>query len=167
MVYSGDFVYSGKNNAEMDALKEALQIRLIERLREDESGVYTPGVSQSTSKYPQPRYSFIIRFGCAPQNVDILVASTLDEINKLKKNGPPQVNVDKWRAEEKTNWKTTIQSNDFWISYMTGQLENGEDLHQINRQLSVVNQLVPADVQQAAAQYLGGNNFIKLVLLPE
>ena len=167
MVYSGGFVYSGKNNAEMDALKEALQIRLIERLREDESGVYTPGVSQSTSKYPQPRYSFTIRFSCAPQNVDKLVASTLDEINKLKKEGPSQVNVDKWKAEEKTGWKTTIQSNDFWISYMTGQLENGEDLHQINRQLSVVNQLVPADVQQAAAQYLGGNNFIKLVLLPE
>ena len=167
MVFSGDFAYTQENNTKLDALKEALQIRLIERLREDESGVYTPGVSASTSKYPQSRYSFIIRFGCAPQNVDKLIASTLDEINKLKNDGPPQVNIDKWRAEEKTSWKTTIRSNDFWIDYLTGQLENEEDLRKIYTHLSVIDQIKPADVEQAAAQYLSGNNYIKLVLLPK
>ena len=56
LVYSGKYDYSPENNVTMDAMKEALEIRLLQRLREDESGVYSPGVQENTSLQPQQRY---------------------------------------------------------------------------------------------------------------
>jgi len=167
LVYTGKFDYSPENDVKMDALKETLEIRLLERLREEESGVYSPGVQENTTILPQQRYSFIVHFGCAPQNVDKLIASTLDEINKLKTDGPPQGNVDKWRAEDKTSFEPQLKTNSFWLGYLSGQLQNGQSFNEINHYNSLVDSVKPDDVKTMAGKYLGGENYIKLVLMPE
>jgi len=167
LVFSGKFDYNPEKNIQLNALKEALEIRLLERLREDESGVYSPGVYASSSKLPEQRYSFVIQFGCAPQNVGKLITSTLDEINKLKASGPPQENVSKWLAEENTTAETELKTNKFWLNYITGQLQNGDDLAEIDSELALRQKVTPQGLQQMAAQYLSGDNYIKLVLLPE
>ncbi|RVU02084.1 insulinase family protein [Mucilaginibacter limnophilus] len=167
LVFSGNFDYSFENKLKMDALKETLQIRLLERLREDESGVYSPGVRTYTAKLPKGRFSLIITFGCAPQNIDKLIASTLDEINKIKTNGPSQINVDKFRAETQRGMETAIKTNGFWLGYLNTQLQNEEKLDQINDYTNQLNVITPDDVKIMANTYLTGKNYIKLVLLPE
>jgi len=167
MVYSGDYNFSPENNTRMNALKEVLQIRLIQRLREDESGVYSPSVSVSTSKYPRPRYSFVIRFGCAPQNVEKLVASTIDEIKKIRIEGPPLENVAKWRAEEANTFETTIKTNGFWLGYMTSQLQDNERLNEVFSYKKLMDTVSPEDVKKVADEFLSGDNYIRLVLSPE
>jgi zinc protease len=167
LVFSGKYDYSPENNVKLDAMKEALEIRLLQRLREDESGVYSPGVEESSAKLPQQRYSFVVHFGCAPQNVEKLIASTLDEINKLKTDGPPQENVDKWRAEEKTTMETTLKTNGFWLGYISGQLQNNNDLAEVNSYDQLLDGIKPPDIKAVAAKYLGGENYIRLVLKPE
>ena len=167
LVYTGKYDYSPENNVTMDAMKEALEIRLLQRLREDESGVYSPGVQENTSLQPQQRYSFLIHFGCAPQNVEKLIASTLDEINKLKTDGPLQENIDKWRAEDKTSFEPQLKTNSFWLGYLGGQLQNGLDLDQVNHYNSLLDTVKPGDVKTLAGKYLSGDNYIRLVLMPE
>jgi len=167
LVYTGKYDYSPENNVKMDAMKEALEIRLLQRLREDESGVYSPGVQESTTKLPQQRYSFLIHFGCAPQNVEKLIASTLDEIGKLKTDGPLQENVDKWRAEEKTSFEPQLKTNGFWLGYINGQLQNDQELNQLNNYNNLLDAVKPGDVKTMAGKYLSGDNYIRLILLPE
>jgi zinc protease len=150
----------------MDALKEALQIRVLERLREDESGVYSPGVRFSASKYPQGRYSMVISFGCAPQNADKLVASALDELAKLRQDGPLQQNIDKWRAEAKTAHETEIKTNGFWLGYISGHLQNKEDLHEVDDYSKELDEVTVSRLRDAARKYLSGTNYIRLELLP-
>lgn len=151
----------------MDALKETLQIRLIERLREDEGGVYSPGVRMGLSKLPQGRYSFMVTFGCAPENVEKLIASSLDEIEKIKTDGPAQVHIDKFKAETQRSIETGVKTNGFWMGYFSGQLQNHENLDQINSYITQVNSITPANVKETAIKYLSGKNYIKLVLLPQ
>jgi zinc protease len=148
-------------------MKETLEIRLLQRLREDESGVYSPGVQESTVKLPQQRYSFLVHFGCAPQNVEKLIASTLDEISKLEKDGPLQENVDKWRAEDKTSFEPQLKTNGFWLGYINGQLQTNEPLEQISGYNALVDQVNPEGIKEMAKKYLNGDNYIKLVLMPE
>ncbi|WP_183573603.1 M16 family metallopeptidase [Mucilaginibacter sp. X5P1] len=167
LLYTSKYAYSPENNVKMDALKETLEIRLLERLREDESGVYSPGVQENTVLLPQQRYSFLIHFGCAPQNVEKLIASTLDEIGKLKTDGPLQGNVDKWRAEDKTSFEPQLKTNDFWLGYLNGQLQNGQDLNEVNQYNSLLDTVKPGDVKTMAGKYLSGDNYIRLVLMPE
>jgi len=167
LFFSGNYDYSQENNIKMDALKEVLEIRLLQRLREDESGVYSPGVFDNINKIPQQRYSLIIQFSCAPQNVDKLVASTLDEINKLKTAGPPQENVDKWRAESKTSFEPQLKTNGFWLNYLNRQLQNHENLDQVNHYNELLQNVTSEQLKAEALKYLSGDNFIKLVLKPE
>jgi len=166
LVYTGKYDYSPENNVKMDALKETLEIRLLERLREDESGVYSPGVQESTTKLPQQRYSFLIHFGCAPQNAEKLIASTLDEIGKLEKDGPLQENVDKWRAEDKTTFEPALKTNGFWLGYINGQLQNSEPIEQVSGYNALVDHVNPEGLKEMAKKYLNGDNYIRLVLLP-
>jgi zinc protease len=167
MVFSGPFDYTPYDVVKMDALKETLEIRLLQRLREDESGVYSPGVFLTTVKFPDPRYRFMIQFGCSPQNTAKLIASTLDEIDKLKNSGPLQVNVDKWRAEEKTATETQLKTNGFWLTYLTDQLQNKEDLNEIAGYNGLLEKVTPEELKNMAVGYLSGKNYIQLVLMPE
>lgn len=165
--FSGKFDYSSENKVKLDALKECLEIRLLQRLREDESGVYSPGVFANSAKLPQPHYSFVVQFGCAPQNVNKLIASTLDEISKLKASGPSQENVDKWRVEEKTSMAIQMQNNGFWLNYISSQLQSGDFLGEVNSYNAQLDKITAAAIKEMAEQYLSGDNYIRLVLLPE
>jgi len=167
LVYSGKFDYSQADKIKLDAVREALEIRLLERLREEESGVYSPGVSVSTGKYPESRFSLVIQFGCAPQNVEKLIASATDEVNKLKVLGPPQENVDKWRKEDANTMETELKTNGFWLGYLAEQLQNEEEPGQVDTYAGIRDSVSVHDVKATAAKYLTGDNFIRLVLLPE
>ncbi|HEY0898427.1 MAG TPA: insulinase family protein, partial [Sphingobacteriaceae bacterium] len=53
LMFHGNYDYSDDNNLMLDALKEVLDIKITERLREKESGVYSPGVSVNYNKEPK------------------------------------------------------------------------------------------------------------------
>lgn len=167
LVFSGDYTYNEANNNELDAIAEVLTIKLIERLREDEGGVYGAGARASYSKYPQGRYTLNISFGCGPENVEKLIASTLDEINKIKQNGAQAVDIQKFVAEERRSTETQLKDNGFWLGYLTGQIQNNEDPKQVLGYLESLKKISPEALKEAANKYLSGNNYIRLVLLPE
>ncbi|WP_345949670.1 insulinase family protein [Mucilaginibacter sp. PAMB04274] len=167
LFFTGDFNYTDKEKLQLDALKETLQFRLLERLREEEGGVYTPGAYAGASKVPSPRYSFVITFGCAPQNVDKLIASSLDEVNKLKTQGPPQVNVDKYKAEAQRSHETEVKTNKFWLAYLSGALQNNESLTGLDNYAANLQFITTESLKSTAQKYLNGKNYIRFVLMPE
>ncbi|WP_442587670.1 M16 family metallopeptidase [Pedobacter sp. AW31-3R] len=167
LVFSGKFDYDFESDLKMQALKEALEIRLLERLREEESGVYTPSADVSTTKLPDGRYSLSISFGCAPANVEKLIASAVDELEKLKKDGPAAENIDKFKAEDLHTMETTMKTNEFWLDYLSGQLTNEEPLDQISTYTELIRGITPEGVKEIARKYLTGKNYIRFVHLPE
>lgn len=167
LVFSGKFDYDYTSSLKMRALKEALDIRLLERLREEESGVYTPSAEVSTRKLPDGRYGLSISFSCAPSNVEKLIASAVDEVEKLKKNGPPQENIDKFKAEDLHAMQTTMNTNNFWLDYLSEQLVNEEPLDQISNYKQFINGITAEGVKDIADKYLTGKNYIRFVQLPE
>ncbi|MFI5160712.1 MAG: M16 family metallopeptidase [Sphingobacteriales bacterium] len=167
LVFSGDYDYNDNNNLQLDALNEVLNIKLIERLREKEGGVYSPGVRASHTKLPDGRYSITVYFGCAPANVDKLIAATMEEINKIKQNGPEAVDIQKFQAETTRAIEVNLKENGFWEGHLTSSNQNQENP---DLALSWIHDLQKANVQtvkDAANKYLNESNFIKLILLPE
>ncbi|WP_431295176.1 M16 family metallopeptidase [Pedobacter sp. P26] len=167
LVFSGKFDYDYASTLKMQALKEALEIRLLERLREEESGVYSPAAEVSTRKLPDGRYGISIYFGCSPANVERMIASAVDEVEKLKKVGPAPENIEKFKAEDLHTMQTTMKTNNFWLDYLTGQLSNGEPLDQISNYNQIIKGMTAKEVKDIADKYLTGKNYIRLILLPE
>jgi zinc protease len=167
LVYSGLFEDTPTNRIKFDALQECLNIRLIERLREDESGVYSPTVAINTNKFPESRFSLIIRFGCAPQNANKLIASATDEVNKLKTEGPLNTNINKWKAENSRQRELQLKENGWWLDYLSNQLQNQDTLDQFKSDGKLSEEVSQESLKVFAAKYLLDSNFIRLQLLPE
>ncbi|NQX39080.1 zinc protease [Pedobacter steynii] len=167
LVYSGPFDYSHQNTLNMNALNESLQIRLNERLREEESGVYTPKIQIGVTKYPKSSFNLVISFGCAPENVDRLIVAAVEEIEKLRKLGPGQENVDKFKAEDSRMREMGLKTNGFWSGYLNEQMLSKEPLDQVFNYDAAMSKVTVRSIQELAAKYLTGENYIKLVLMPE
>jgi zinc protease len=167
LVFSGDYDYNDVNNIQVDALEEVLNIKLIERLREQESGVYAPGVRASYRKTPGGRYTFTISFGCAPENVDKLINATMEEIGKIKQTGALPADIQKFVAEEARSTQQQLKQNVFWAGYLASTSQNGENPDQILKHVNSLEQITPQSTKDAANKYLSGKNLIKLILMPE
>ncbi len=167
LTFSGVYQYNETENNLLDALSSILDIKLIERLREDESGVYGVGTRASYSKYPENRYSFSIAFGCSPDNVEKLISSALDEVKKIRDNGPLQVDVEKVQAEERRVTEVQLKENGFWLGYLNGQFQNDENPEQILKYQEDLKKITPEALKVAANKYLSGDNYVRLVLYPD
>ncbi|WP_343704175.1 insulinase family protein [Chitinophaga sp.] len=167
LFFHGDYDYAADNNLQLSALSDVLEFKVLERLREKESGVYSPRVGVSYEKYPQPYYNLTISFSCASANVDKLVNAALDEIEKIKKEGATAVDIEKFRAESARAMEVSLRENNFWLSYITSKLKTDEDPLSVLRHAERLKQVTEASVKAAAVKYLGGANYFKAVLVPE
>nr|MBW0160535.1 insulinase family protein [Sediminibacterium sp.] len=91
---------SDLDEVQVGQLTKALAIKLREVLREDAGGVYGVGVGGGFNREPVNSYGITIQFGCAPENVDKLIALVMEEIKNTKNNGVPAVNIEKVVAEQ-------------------------------------------------------------------
>jgi zinc protease len=167
LVISGDYKYSPETNIQLRALSQILEFRLLDRLREKEGETYSPNVRVNYNKYPASRYAFNIAFGCAPENVEKLIAATKEEINKLKTNGVTELDITKFSSEESRQYELQLKDNEFWLNWLSSQYENGDDLLLVLKYPELIKQINTVSVKAAANLYLNENNFIKLILLPE
>ncbi|MFT3934543.1 MAG: insulinase family protein [Chitinophagaceae bacterium] len=167
IVIGGDYDYAPANNIQLLALGEILQFKVTDRLREKEGGAYSPGVRTSYTKLPTGRYSFTIVFGCAPANVDKLVAAAKDEIAQLQANGATDADITKFTTEQTRQYELQLKSNGFWLGNLGARLENGDDLNGILGFKDRLKLVTTSSVKQAANQYLNNGNFLQFVLLPE
>jgi zinc protease len=167
LVISGNYTYSPESNIQLTGLSEILEFRLLDRLREKEGETYSPRVSVAYNKFPLNRYSFTISFGCAPENINKLVKATEEEINKLKSEGASEQDIVKFSTEESRQYELQLRENEFWLNWLSGQSENGDDPNGVLQYPKLIGQVTAASVKAAANLYLNENNFIKLLLIPE
>lgn len=167
LVFHDDYTYSAENNVMLDALKAALDIKITERLREKESGVYSPGVSLSVQKNPAAHYYFTISFNCAKANVEKLINAALEEVNNFKNNGVTAEDLQKFKSEELRQVELSLRENGYWLAYLTNRLKYNDNVEQVLDNTSRINGVTVDATKTAAKKYLNGDNYIRLVLLPE
>jgi len=167
LVISGDYPYSPLANLELKALSDILQIKVLQHLREEEGEVYSPGVRVSYNKNPRSRYAFVVSFGCAPANVDGLIAGVQKEMAALREKGPEEEDVQKFKAAYSKELEPLYRQNSFWFSYLLGQYQNGEDVRQVLDVPANLEKITAQGLRAAAQSWLTGDNFIRFELLPE
>lgn len=164
--FSGAFDYDMTTSDQMKALAGVLGIRLTERLREQEAGVYNVSVNAGTRKMPSGQYMFMINFICDPRNVESLILSANSEIMKMKTEGPLEDDIVKYKAGYKSSVERALKENGFWLNYISSALMNKEPLQLPN--LKEKQQKITAEsLQQTAVKYFNNSNYIRVILVPE
>lgn len=166
IMYYGNAVYSAKEAATMQALGEVLTIKLIEELRENESGVYGISARGSMNKVPYGSYTFSIGFPCGPENTEKLIASALKELQKIIDNGPEAKDVAKFKEAELLDYKKNSKENKFWLSNFTKSFTNSTSPDDVLQTEEKINAITAKDIQDVAKKYLTKDKVIAM-LMPE
>lgn len=164
--FRGDTKYDAKEDLAMQALGEILTIKLIEEVREKESGVYSISANGGMNKVPYGAYRFTISFPCGPENADRLTESALRELKKIIDNGPEAKDLAKYKEAELQDFKKSIKENDTWLDNMSNAYYNGDNPEDILLYENKVNALTLKDIQAVAKKYLSKDKIIG-VLMPE
>ncbi|MCF4100784.1 insulinase family protein [Gillisia sp. M10.2A] len=165
--YHDKYKYSKDNNLKLKALKSALETRLLERLREKESGVYSPSVSLSYVKIPSPYYSLAVSFSCASDRVEQLVEATRQEIEAMRAEGPTSLEIDKFVAQEKRQHEVALRTNNFWLSYLKNVYAKESDINSVNTYSRRLDNLKAQKMKKSARKLLDTEGSQELILLPE
>ncbi|MGX7667096.1 M16 family metallopeptidase [Flavobacterium pedocola] len=166
IMYYGDAQYSAKEAFAMQALGEILTIKLVEQLRENESGVYGVNARGSMSKVPYGYYNFNIMFPCGPDNAEKLTTSALNELQKIIANGPEAKDLAKFKEAEVQEFKKESKENKFWLSNFTRSFTNDQSAEEVLKFEEKVNALTAKEVQEVAQKYLTKDKVVGM-LMPE
>ena len=166
LIYRGEAKYDAKEARAMNALGEILSIKLIEKLREEEGGVYGAGARGSIRKMPYSSFNFSISFPCAPENAEKLSSAAIAELKKIIKEGPTEVDLDKVKKALLLTRKDQLEQNRFWLSTIKAADYNQNDINNVINYEANVNALTTKDIHNVAEKYLSGG-YIKAILLPE
>jgi zinc protease len=167
MMWNGEAPYSEKENLKIQALSELMNIKITETLREDLSGIYGGGMYGSVNKFPYNNYTAGISIPCGPENVEKLMTATLEQIEKIKKSGPLESDLNKvketWRQQHLVN----LKENTFWARQLLMSEEMKSDPAELLNFEKKASALTPKDLQDAANKYLDMNNYVVIILNPE
>jgi len=166
IMYYGDATYDANEAYLLKALGDILTIKLIEVIREKESGVYTVNARGSMSKVPYGSYNFNISFPCGPENTEKLITASLGELNKIIANGPTQVDLDKFKQAELLEYKKQMKENKYWMANFTKSYTNDAKPEDILELEAKINGVTAAQIQEVAKKYVSKDKTIG-VLMPE
>jgi len=165
--FSGETKYNEQEDLAMRALGEVATIKIIEKLREDEGGIYGGGARGSLNKVPYGSYNFSINFPCGPENAEKLTKIALAELQKMIDNGPEQKDLDKFKEGEANDDVTNMKDNNYWLQNITSYQTQGGDKYSVLNYLTKVKALTVKDLQSVGKKYLTEKNRMVFTLMPE
>ncbi len=161
--FRGETVYNAKEDYYLECLGEVLSIKLIEKLREEESGVYGVSASGGMSRHPYGTYYFSINFPCGPEKVDFLKTKALEELQKIIDFGPDAKDLAKIKETQRLEHKEQLKTNSFWINRIKNSDFNKENLKSTESKNLQIDNLTSKNIQDIAKKYAIKNKFVAIL----
>ncbi len=165
--FHGSFNYDRATNQLIRSLTDALNILLIEKIREEQGGVYSISARYSANKEPYENYSLSITFPCKPENADTLSTIAFDMVRRIQNEGLDEGTLEKALETQKREMEVKIKQNSYWLSGLKTYYYYEYDAREIPTYLDRINAVTKADIQQTARKYFDFNNYVYLRLMPE
>jgi zinc protease len=166
MVWKGDFKWNEEDRQGFSMLMNILAIKCRESMREDQGGVYGVSISGSATKLPKPQFSVSASWGCNPENITKLTQTVLDEMGKIKKDGPTEIDLNKVKETLIRERETRIKENGFWLNTLQNHFFNGDILLSLEDFKTLINSYSGSAIQVLANKYLDTKNYVQVALTP-
>ena len=151
----------------MVVAREVLNLRLREILREEKGGTYGVGVSGGISREPIERFATGFGFTCEPSRARNLIAAALEEIKRLKIEGPSRVNLNKVKETHTKGYQKGLKENGYWLSQLSSTLKEERELTSILNKEDLFESVTPEAIRAAFESYFADENRLIAILYPE
>ncbi len=162
--YNGSCDYTADNRLLGAAMRHILELKYIERIREDEGGAYSVRVSFATSKLPVPSFGFVVTFETDPAKADKLLGIVHSEADKFLKSGPSDADLQKFKEYALKQRPEDMKENNWWNSIVQEYYQNNLDY--LSGFEAKVKALDVKAVQEFAKKALGQDNVVEVIMRP-
>jgi zinc protease len=166
MVWKGDFNWTDKDRQCFTMLMNILSIKCRESMREDQGGVYGVSINGSASKFPKALFTISAGWGCNPDNIKKLSQTVLDEMGKIKKDGPTEIDLNKVKETLIRERESRMKENSFWLSALQNHYYQGDKLLSLDDFKNFVSSITQDDIKIIANKYLNTNSYVQVALTP-
>lgn len=163
--YTAEIPYNMNNIVNVSAIRNILNIRYLESIRESEGGSYGVGVSSSLSKTPKEEAVVLMQFDTDPEMQARLMQIIHNEIQTIVKDGPLAEDLQKVKENLLKQHEQDLEQNGWWSSVLRAYYENG--INYISDYKTSVNAITAASVQKMLKEIVDQGNVIEVVMMPE
>ena len=144
-----------------------LQMRLRDVLREELGGTYSVGVVYADTS-PQPGYgTTTVQFGSSPDNAQRLTDAVMAEVEKLRRDGPTETEVNVVKETEKRELETSLRQNGFWLNSLQAMHLLERDPKGILRRIERADSLSSDNIHAVVRKYFPQDRYAVVTLMPE
>lgn len=162
-----DAKYDDKTAFDFSVFNRILMMRLINSLREEMGGTYSPGAGGSATFVPRDQVTFRIAFGSNMEMYDALQKRALEELGKILAEGPTVKEITDQKAQNEVQWAENTEKNNFWLSNIAQSYQQGGNPDDILEEKVWIDGLNAKDVLDAAKKYIDKDNYVMILSLPE
>ena len=152
----------------MEELRQLVEIKLREIIREDMSGTYGVSVTAEIDGYPERYYKFQISFGCEPSREKELTNEVISALNKLRTELVDESYIAKLQESFRRNFEVNRKTAQWWINMINAvevfKYLPAEVIYDDN---SVRTWTTSEYMRDLAKKYLKTDNYVCVFLEPE
>ena len=164
------FADTGLDELETHRLRAAtsiLQMRLRDVLREELGGTYSVRVRYSDTS-PQPGYgTTTVQFSSSPENAERLTNVVMEDLDRLRREGPSETNVQVVKETEKRRLETSIRQNGYWLNSLQAMHLLERDPRRILQRVERAESLSKDNIHAAIRKYFAPDRYTIVTLMPE
>ena len=151
----------------ISALGDALEITLLEVVREKNGDAYSPAVYVSTERMPQGEVSWGFIIGCDPDKIQKIEKDCIDILKDYQQNGPDEQTLAKVKEQLIVNNGTQRQNNSYWSGQILGSYIFNDSRDYVVRYDEMVRAVSAKQLRDLAKKYINLKNYVAVSLRPE
>lgn len=162
--YSGPVKYRNTDFLNLSAIKNILDIRYVESIREKEGGTYGVSVSAGCEQKPEKKADITLTFNTDSAKADRMRELLHAEIDSLINQGPSMEDVQKTRELFLKSFADQQIQNGYWMGVIIGAYIENLDRHSDYEK--IVKKMNVKTIQQFAAKTFSPNRMLEVVMMP-
>jgi zinc protease len=166
VVFEGTLELTPAREVTLRALRDLLELMLESQLRETIGGIYDVEVELTLRPTQTASYTMSVDFGAAPERIDDLAATVLNEVQRLCVKGPTDAEVSKVRAAAIRDAESDAVSNAYWASELEWRAQLGWTLESPSAHHALVSELSVEGFRQACYRYLDPTRYLRVTMRP-
>jgi zinc protease len=148
------------------AAADILEMALRDILREELGQTYTVSADLSQN-LPQRGGGYIqVSFGASPENIGKMTTRVMQEVERLKKEGPSEDLVNRAKETARRGYETSLRTNGYWLGRLQAVNMWGQDPAIIAKRVERINTLTPAIIQETFKKYFPADRSTAITLMP-
>ena len=167
ITFTGPYKWGYQNNYDLQSMKDVLDIKLRENIREEKGGTYGVWVQATGQKYPDQEYNISLTFGCSPKRVNELVKAVFQTIDSLKNIPVGDIYLTKVKETQRRQKEVELKENNYWLNTIYRYNFYNMDFSEFNKEDERINNFSKEDIMKTAKKYFNMKNYVKVVLYPK